>query len=378
MSSTPSLSLIHIIGSLNTDLTTYTPRIPLGGETLRATAFQTSSGGKGGNQAVACAKLSRTRALTDATATIRMIGAVGSDAHGHALLAGLQSAGVETSGVIMRNDVESGVAVVLVEEESGENRILLTAGANASLLPKQFESSLGEEQGEGAPDLVILQLEIPVETTVRILRTAREKGVDVLLNPAPAVELPSEAYEGLKHLVLNETEAVILSGCSVEALEKEETLSGVADVFHGRGVANVVITLGGKGVFFSGEGGDKGLAKAKKVQVVDTTAAGDTFVGAYALEVMKGGVGIESAVRRANEAAAMTIGKRGAQKSIPWAVVPKHTGHTIAKHELKISCITVRMSTLCFKASCLVCTSLSTCPVISAFVATFSILLIWP
>ncbi|KAH7395769.1 ribokinase [Cadophora sp. MPI-SDFR-AT-0126] len=319
MTSSPHLPLIHIIGSLNTDLTTYTPRIPLGGETLHATAFQTSSGGKGGNQAVACAKLSRSRTLTNATATIRMIGAVGSDAHGHALLADLQSAGVETSGVLVRKDVETGVAVILVEEGSGENRILLTAGANASLMPGQFEDSLGEEKGGRVPGLVILQLEIPVETTVTILRTAKGRGVDVLLNPAPAVEIPVEAYVGLKYLVLNETEAVILSGCDAEALEREESLPGVADVFHGRGVANVIITLGGRGVYFSGEGGENGLVRAKKVEVVDTTAAGDTFVGAYALEAVKGGVGIESAVRRANEAAAKTIGKRGAQKSIPWA-----------------------------------------------------------
>ncbi|PVH84850.1 ribokinase [Cadophora sp. DSE1049] len=319
MPSTPPLPLIHIIGSLNTDLTTYTPRIPSGGETLHATSFQTSSGGKGGNQAVACAKLSRTRTLTNATATIRMIGAVGSDAHGHALLADLQSAGVETSGVVVRSDVETGVAVILVEEGSGENRILLTAGANASLMPAQFEGSLGEESGGRAPDLVILQLEIPVKSTVSILTTARERGVDVLLNPAPAVQLPDAAYVGLKHLVLNETEAVVLSGCVAEALESEETLPGVADVFHRRGVTNVIITLGGKGVFFSGEGGEKGLVRAKKVEVVDTTAAGDTFVGAYALEVVKGRVGIESAVRRANDAAARTIGRRGAQKSIPWA-----------------------------------------------------------
>lgn len=243
-----------------------------------------------------------------------MIGAVGNDAHGHALIADLQQSGVETSGVSPKDDIETGVAVILVEEESGENRILITAGANHSLRPEQFESFEGD-----VPDLVILQLEILVETTLRILRTARERGVQVLLNPAPAVELPDEAYVGLKHLVLNETEAVILSGCDAEALEDEETLPGVADVFHGRGAANVIITLGGKGVFFSGEGGKRGLVKARNVEVVDTTAAGDTFVGAYALEIVEGGVEIESAVRRANKAAAKTIGRRGAQKSIPWA-----------------------------------------------------------
>jgi ribokinase len=141
---------------------------------------------------------------------------------------------------------------------------------------------------EPYPDLIILQLEVPVETTVQILRAARKASVPVLLNPAPAVELPKEVYEGLDHLIMNESEVAILCGCSAEEIEDVENLPTLGGQFHEKGVKNVIVTLGGRGVFFSVKGGENGLVEAKKVEVVDTTAAGDTFVGAYALEVVKG------------------------------------------------------------------------------------------
>ncbi|KAF8860394.1 Ribokinase-like protein [Acephala macrosclerotiorum] len=312
---TSALPIITVIGSLNADLTTYTSRIPNGGETLHANSFKVSSGGKGGNQACACAKLSRKYDdLQTGSVLVKMVGAVGNDAHGSMLLQDLQSTGIDTSGVAVKGDVETGVAVILVEAESGENRILLSAGANYSLTPTQFKTL-----PLPLPSLVILQLEIPVPITLEILRTARTQGVEVLLNPAPAVQLPLEAYTGLAHLVVNETEAVILSGCSADEIENETKLPTVSQIFHARGVKNVLITLGGRGVFFSTSSGVHDLVKAKKVQVVDTTAAGDTFVGAYALEVVKDSFDIKTAVQMANAAAAKTIGKRGAQISIPWA-----------------------------------------------------------
>jgi ribokinase len=309
------LPVITIIGSLNADLTTYTSRIPGGGETLYANSFQTGSGGKGGNQASACAKLSRPRAdPQNSTAIIKMIGAVGNDLYGRSLVQDLQSTGVDTTGVAVREDVETGVAVILVEETTGQNRILINAGANHTLTPEQFETI-----PLPLPALLIMQLEIPVATVVQVLRAAREAGVQVLLNPAPAVKLPEEAYAGLEHLVMNETEAAILGNCSMEEIEDDVRLPAVAGKFHGKGVKNVIITLGSRGVFYSKTGGDSGLIPAKRVQVVDTTAAGDTFVGAYALEAVKAGFDIEAAGRRANGAAALTIGKKGAQVSIPWA-----------------------------------------------------------
>jgi ribokinase len=296
VSTSSSLPVIAVIGSLNADLTSYASRIPNGGETLHGTSFKTGSGGKGGNQACACAKLSRSSTkLHDGSAIIKMVGAVGNDQHGSMLLKDLQATGIDTSGVAIKDDVETGVAIIIVEESSGENRILLNAGANYSITPEQFEML-----EEPFPDLIILQLEIPVETTVQILRAARRANVPVLLNPAPAVELPEEIYEGLDHLIMNESEVAILSGCSVEEIEDEKSLQNVTRKFHERGVKNVIVTLGGRGVFFSVKEGENGLVKAKKVDVVGTTAAGDTFVGAYALEVVKREFEVKIAVEKAN------------------------------------------------------------------------------
>ena len=307
--------LITVIGSLNADITNYTSRIPGGGETLHARSIKTGAGGKGGNQAAACAKLSRTRTDPDnSSADIRMIGAVGNDQHGQLLLSNLRASGVDTSGVMIQNEIETGVAVILVEESTGENRILLHGGANYSLSPSQFLAIPNPK-----PSLLILQLEIPLQTTLQILKVAHEAGIEILLNPAPAIGLPAEVYANLRHPILNETEASILSGYSVEQIKDDSLMPIAAQQFHSRGVHNVVITLGSHGVFYSQEAGRRGFVKAKKVEVVDTTAAGDTFVGAYALEAVKVDFDIDVAVRKANAAAAKAVGKRGAQEAIPWA-----------------------------------------------------------
>ncbi|KAK3503048.1 Ribokinase-like protein [Neurospora crassa] len=223
------------------------------------------------------------------------------------------------------------MAMIVVDEPTGQNRIILSPEANHFLQPEHvsevahFSSSNGAAQEK--PDLLIMQLEIPVPTVLQALKTAKQNGVQVLLNPAPAVPLPDEAFDGLAHLVVNETEAAILSGLEESVLDTEEGLEKVGKVFLEKGVKTVIVTLGGRGVFFmtgGSEGGSKkGLIKAEKAKVVDTTAAGDTFVGMYALEVViaakKGEqFDIEGAVRKANKAAAKTVERPGAQDSIPW------------------------------------------------------------
>jgi len=230
------------------------------------------------------------------------------------MLSDLRSYGVDIEDVKIRKDEKTGVAVIIVEENTGENRILLSAEANHSLLPEDFM-----ELKAPLPDLLVLQLEIPFETVMQILKTANRQGVEVLLNPAPAVPLPEEAYNDITHLVVNETEAAILSGCQEADLVDEKQLLGVAQKFQTLGSKNVLITLGGRGVFYLGSEGKSGLVPAKKAKVVDTTAAGDTFVGAYSLEVVKQGFDIEEAVKKANSAAALTVERKGAQISIPWA-----------------------------------------------------------
>lgn len=305
---------ITVIGSLNIDLVTYTPRLPSGGETLTASSFNVGLGGKGANQAVACAKVSRTKAdVKNGAVNVRMVGAVGDDSYGPMMTAGLASVGVDVSGIATRSSTKTGVAVIIVEESKGENRIMLAPEANSTMLPAQFASL-----EDPLPDLLILQLEIPIETVLQIILAARKRGVGVLFNPAPAVRIPDEYYAGVTHLVMNESEAAILSGQPESELESAEGRDRIAQGFHKLGVENVLITLGGAGVHYSSIAGERGLVAAEKVAVVDTTAAGDTFVGVYALEAIKQEFSIERAVRIANKAASKTVGRKGAQESIPW------------------------------------------------------------
>lgn len=244
---------------------------------------------------------------------MKMVGAIGDDLFGQTMLSDLQSYGVNIEGVEVKKGARTGIAVIIVEETTGDNRILLSAEANHTLSPSHFM-----ELPAPLPSLLILQLEIPLETVMQILKTAKRQGVEVLLNPAPAVPIPEEAYKNITHLVVNETEAAILSGCQEKDLVDERGLLAVAENFRKLGSRNVLITLGGRGVFYLSEG-KSGLIPANKAQVVDTTAAGDTFIGAYSLEAVKQDFNIEIAVRKANKAAALTVERKGAQISIPWA-----------------------------------------------------------
>ena len=253
-----------------------------------------------------------------------MVGTVGADAHGAQLTSNLTAYGVDISGVSPTPAEKTGIAMIIVDNPTGENRIVLSPGANHALQPADFTtlskltSSSSSSPGR-LPDLLIMQLEIPFDTVLAALAAARREGVDVLLNPAPARPLPDEAYLGLAHLVVNETEAATLGGVEEAVLDDEAGLEAVAERFVARGARNVIITLGGRGVYYmSGDDGRRGLVKAEKAKVVDTTAAGDTFVGRYALEVVRGGFDIEQAVRKANKAAAKTVERAGAQDSIPW------------------------------------------------------------
>lgn len=310
-----SVPTILVVGSVNIDLVTYTPRVPQGGETLTASCFETRLGGKGANQAVACAKLSRAKSsIANGTANVRMIAAVGSDSSGKDAKQALQELAIDTTEIKVREKMKTGIAVIIVDEASGENRILLSAEANKSLAPTEFLSIPTPR-----PALIILQLEIPLDTVIHIVHLARRQGIPVLLNAAPAQQIPAPCFPGISHLVVNETEAVLLSELPESHLCTEDGLAIVARHFHNLGVNTVVITLGGRGVYYSADRGcNHGLVAAEKVSVVDTTAAGDTFIGAYSLEIVKENADIQKAVQFANRAAAKTVARRGAQESIPW------------------------------------------------------------
>lgn len=280
---------------------------------------------------MACAKLSRPRPApgtpaddTQAAARVSMVGSVGADTYGQILLDSLSSHGVDVSGVTAPEELKTGIAIIIVDEPTGQNRIVLSAEANhEGMAAGDFGTAIAPRVGE--PDLLVMQLEVPLPTVLLALSRARDQGVPVLLNPAPAVELPGEVYKGLAHLVVNETEASILSGLPVEKLDTAGGCAEVAAWFLSRGVETTIITLGGRGVYYKSAAAE-GLLPAEKVaEVVDTTAAGDTFVGQYALEVVssgkRGGGGafdLEAAVRKANKAGAITVQRKGAAASIPW------------------------------------------------------------
>ncbi|KAF8860329.1 ribokinase-like protein [Acephala macrosclerotiorum] len=318
---------ITIIGSLNTDLVTLTPRVPSGGETLTASSFTTGPGGKGANQAVACLRLSRPRPKAGVfipDIKVKMVGAVGADEFGPRLVGGMSEDGIDTSGIRVVEGVSTGVAVILVEEGSGENRILLSTGANYTFKPEEFTTP--KSLGTPLPDLIVLQLEIPLDAVLQILETAKKAGVAVLLNPAPAVKLPDEVYPAITHLIVNESEAALLTGRSVSSVEAPDfPWKEVTDEFISKGVKNVIVTLGSKGAFFASAGDkvDKRpgefVSAAKVTKVIDTTAAGDTFVGAYAVKVVRGNNDLGEVVRLACKAAGKTVEKEGAQSAIPWA-----------------------------------------------------------
>ena len=304
---------VAIIGSLNLDLITRTSRLPTPGETLHGISFSTGSGGKGANQAVACARLSRSKSYTSESAiNVRMIGAVGSDSFGRDLISGLQRNAIDVSGVKIVEGWKTGVAVIVVEEASGENRIILNPGANFSITPDQFGSL-----PTPLPSLVVLQLEIPLETVVQILRVAKKLKIPTLLNLAPANILPNDVYHGLSHLILNETEAEYLAGQHGQTVSVSQELPRTCDLFHHLGVTNVIITLGKDGVFYSNGDTKDRLPASPVSRVIDTTAAGDTFVGAYAVCVADDRP-VSEAVGLANVAAAAAVEKEGAQDAIPW------------------------------------------------------------
>lgn len=314
-------SSILVIGSLNIDLTTRTTRVPEAGETLISKSFDTGSGGKGANQAVACARLSRRDRGDDRTAdvTVHMIGAVGDDSFGQDLIKGLQLDGVITEGIKVRKGERTGVACIIVEEATGENRILMSPNANFSLKPADFTNLSTSPMQR---DLIVLQLEIPLDTTLQVLKTAKEEGFSVLLNPAPAQVLTKEAYAAVTHLIVNQSEAAIIT----ETTEQNPCWQEWGDHIErivALGVRHVTITLGAEGVIYLDTQLQlKQRIAAQKVKVVETTAAGDTFVGAYAVAVVRAkSVGFRemmTAIAWANKAAAKTVERRGAQSAIPW------------------------------------------------------------
>ncbi len=288
---------VVVIGSINMDVINRVNHHPAPGETIHSNnETQYSPGGKGANQAVS-ASLSGS--------PVTMLGAVGDDAFGGALIRSLQGYGVDVSSVRTEAGA-SGLAFITVDSD-GENTIILSAGANGKVTP----TYLNDELLRGAK-AILLQNEIPPGTNESIMLKCKENNVPVYYNPAPARVLEERLYSLIDTIILNETEATLISG--IEVKDRESAERSAADLIH-KGIANVIITLGAKGALYKSAELTENVT-AFNVKAVDTTAAGDTFIGAYTASKASGATVKESLVFAA-AASAIAVTREGAQKSIP-------------------------------------------------------------
>ena len=290
---------IAVIGSSNTDMVVLTQRFPSPGETILGGEFFKNAGGKGANQAVAAARLG---------GNVSFIGKVGEDLFGEEAVQNIKKEGVDVSSVFVDDETASGIAQILVNEQ-GENCIVVAPGANMKLGNQDLDRA-GKQLEEAG--LVLMQLEIPLETIKYAAEKLHLTGKKVILNPAPAVELPKELYRSLYMITPNETETEILTGIRVT---DEASAEKAGEIFRDRGVDIVIITMGAKGAWLHSED-YRQLVPAPTVEAVDTTAAGDCFNGALAVGLSEG-MKLDEAVGFANRAAAITVTGKGAQNSLP-------------------------------------------------------------
>lgn len=332
---------VCIVGSINVDFVTVTPRHPGPGETLTASTFAIHGGGKGANQAVAAGRASFT-SENQQDAKVSMIGAVGSpDPQWSSLLKPtLEKSGVSTENIQEMAGETTGSATIIIDEADGENRIMVVPGANHAGMSDASKILQTLEKLNIPPTVVVLQGEVPRSTTLTLLErlNSSSSATHVVLNPAPVFPegIPLSALENMSAIITNETEALMLAASipgfdTTDISEDDLPLKELAAHFHGNAKVKIVlITLGSKGVFYSMVNGAQGMVAAIKVKkVVDTTAAGDTFVGYFATtfakflaggsDIEKFDASIEDAVKKANAAAALTVQKAGAMPSIPFA-----------------------------------------------------------
>ncbi|HXC58110.1 MAG TPA: ribokinase [Steroidobacteraceae bacterium] len=290
---------IIVVGSLNMDVVCRVARAPAAGETVLGESASFVPGGKGANQAVACARLG---------AVVRMIGRVGPDAFGARLREGLSAEGIDVARVGVDTEATSGVALILVEAD-GQNRITVAAGANARLTPAHVVAAAADWPRGG---LLLAQLETPLDTIAAAIEAAHEAGLRVVLNPAPAQPLPAAWWRRIDLLVPNETEAALLTGLPVG--DVSGAISAARELRR-RGVHHVLLTLAERGVLLADADGER-VIPAPRVQVVDTTAAGDTFIGALAVALGEG-LDLDAAAAFGVRAASLSVTRPGAQSSIP-------------------------------------------------------------
>ncbi len=306
---------IVVVGSCNTDMVVKSDRLPVPGETVLGGAFMMNPGGKGANQAVAVARLGGNATFITKT---------GNDLFGKQSIEMFDEENINTDNILSDPLHPSGVALIMVDN-NGENCIVVASGANASLSTHDIEKA--RDVIESA-DIILMQLEIPMNTVEYAAKMAFDKGIKVILNPAPAAYLSNELMKCLYAIVPNKTEAEILSGIKVSDWDSARL---AADSISAKGIDNVVITLGSKGSFVK-EGDSCYEVPVEKIDAIDTTAAGDTFCGAFCVGLSEG-LSIHDAVYFANTAAGITVTREGAQSSIPYRkeISVLNTHHMIIK-----------------------------------------------
>lgn len=306
------MTKIAVVGSMNMDVIISVDQHPIIGETLKGKSTAYSPGGKGANQAVAASL---------AGGDVSMIGAVGEDAFAEQLLASLRAFHVDTQSVVSKTGT-SGLAFITVNA-SGENSIIISEGANGKISKADIDDQRHVIEGAQA---VLLQNEIPWEVTQYVIELANQQGVKVYVNPAPAVLVPDHVLKLVDVLVLNESETEMITGITVSSMDHA---SKAAKQLIEKGVGSVIVTMGHEGSLYMNQKGNAHFTAAFKVKAVDTTAAGDTFIGAFAV-AHESGKSIEDALRFASAAAAIAVTRKGAQVSIPSkeeidAFVEKHS-----------------------------------------------------
>ena len=291
---------ILVIGSSNADITAFTPKFPVNGETVAGRTMITSVGGKGANQATAAAR---------AGGNVTFITKVGKDSMAEMIFKSFTDDNINTDYVYSTAEAGTGSAFIEVNDTTGENRIICIAGANGEITPQEI---LYAEDAFRTADLVLIQLELETDRVLESVKLAKKYNIPVILNPAPAKELPEELYRMIDYFTPNESEASYYSGFSVT---DEASAVKAAEILLSKGIKNVIITLGKKGSLFKNAHVCEKI-NAFSVKAVDTTGAGDSFNGGLAVALAEKR-DISDAIRFASATAALSVTKEGASKSMP-------------------------------------------------------------